>query len=79
VNNGNEGLPPPKLGPPSRIDEEAFLAICQLVFSWQSTEQANCAADRLDRQQMMSKVGEIVNAKICAENFDELNDVAFYE
>jgi hypothetical protein len=73
------GVSLPRQGSPTRINERNFQRICQLVFTCQSIEQANCDPNRLDRQDFRSKVGEIVNVKLSNDGLNELNTVKFYE
>jgi hypothetical protein len=54
------GKLPPQRGPEAAISKEEFEALANLVFTAELIEQANCA-ERTDRQQMMSIVGDIIS------------------
>jgi hypothetical protein len=77
--DNNTAKSPPRQGPATRIDDDAFALIAQLVFTCQTIEQVNCTPNRLKRPQLISEVGAIVNAKLKADNKDELNEVRFFE
>jgi len=78
VKDNRVGKSPPRTGPQSRVAQDDFNLLVDLVFTCQSIEQANCDPNRLDRPRMRSAVSEIVNSKLLADGEDELNAVAFY-
>lgn len=66
-NSGRVGMSPPRQGRRSEVSNEIFEAICTLVFTAESIDQANCSDNRLQRNEMTSTVGVIVN-EVLANN-----------
>jgi hypothetical protein len=62
VRTGNVGKSPPRRGRASTVPEDEFEAFCQAVFSFAAIEQINCTS-RTKKMELMSLVGEILNAK----------------
>mmetsp|Transcript_6643 Transcript_6643/g.12145 ORF Transcript_6643/g.12145 Transcript_6643/m.12145 type:complete len:241 (-) Transcript_6643:394-1116(-) len=74
VKDDRVGKSPPRRGPEAGISKEEFEALANLVFTAESIEQANCA-ERTDRQQMMSIVGDIINTHQSSQGLEPLNNV----
>jgi hypothetical protein len=74
VKDDRVGKSPPRRGPEAAISKEEFEALANLVFTAESIEQANCA-ERTDRQQMRSIVGDIINTHRSSQGLEPLNDV----
>ena len=79
VRDGRVGELPLKRGGISRINDEDFNLICELVFTCQSIEQANCDPNRLNRPALRNAVAEIVNEKLLRCGDEELTAVTFFE
>ena len=80
VKKGRVGQPPPKLGRKGFVDHEDFCDLASLVFTAATIEQINCEPNRMQRTELISKVGAIVNDKrMNVDNEEnEIDDISFY-
>lgn len=78
IKDGCVGLSPPRRGPSTRIPMDEIKLLANLVFTCESLEQSNCVENCMERAQVMSCLGEIVNE--CLKNRGEqpLKEVSFY-
>ena len=72
------GKSPPRRGCPSTLPEADLKDLAMLCYSLSAIEQANCAAERLDNQGLISLLGKIVNKKRKDENLAEIDEVHLY-
>lgn len=78
VKNGLTGKSPPRRGPQTKIPDDEFKMLCNLVFTCESIEQANCAEQRLERPKLISMVGTIVNECLESRGETSLNEISFF-
>ena len=78
VDIGLTGLSPPRRDRAGELPGNDYKNLCSLVFTASSIEQANCDGDRLERPQLISVVGGIVNDKRVMDGLERMSDVALY-
>lgn len=79
VSKGRVGQSPPRRGRKSSIPEDEFEALAMLLFTASSIQQANCDADRFERPELISIVGQILNDKLRSDGLPEMDDAAFFK
>ncbi|CAB9523296.1 unknown protein [Seminavis robusta] len=77
VRKGRVNQSPPRLGRKGDIPQDVFKAFCSAVFTLCAIEQANCQ-DRMNREQLKSSVGEVLNEMRQRNGLDSMNDSKFY-
>ena len=79
VQKDRVGQSPLRAGRPSRIPDEEFKLVTQLVWTKASIDQGNASPHRLNRKEMESLVGKLVNAKLKQDGASPLNEGKFYK
>ncbi|CAB9524628.1 hypothetical protein SEMRO_1560_G282560.1 [Seminavis robusta] len=77
VRKGRVNQSPPRLGRKGEIPDEVFKAFCTSIFTLCAIKQVNCH-DRMNREQLKSAVGEVLNDMRKENGLDPMNDAKFY-
>ncbi|CAB9505420.1 hypothetical protein SEMRO_230_G093370.1 [Seminavis robusta] len=77
IRKGRVNQSPPRLGRKGEIRADIFKAFCSAVFTLCAIEQANCQ-ERMNREQLKSSVGEVLNEMRQRNGLDTMNDAKFY-
>ena len=79
IKNNEVAKSPKRRGPQSKIPDEHFKIICDLVWTKAALDQANASPDRKNRKEMESLVGHLVNSKLQCDGLAPLNETSFYQ
>ena len=78
ISKNQVGLSPVRCGPKGKVNDEDTSLIAFLVFSAATIDQVNCSVTTMNRQEVISAIGKMVNQKLEKDSVTGSDQISLY-